>query len=222
MRKIFIAMLLVVGMTANAQNTKDSTEIEPKFEEIPGQHTIVTRYVIPFEKVVYSSIVKGNSPKEKEAKNASVIAFNPHTLKMHIIGPNDSIKIKEAIQTYLGDMSSLKNKYFDGCGDNEIRFRTLESAAKIDSVITAFKDEAWQNLYKMGYKRLKSYNPYTDNAIIETFVNMASDITDGLNVWILNNYIRKTTNGDFSNVDDFQEALKARNEKAVKYAKKMK
>lgn len=214
MRKIFIAMLLVVGMTANAQNTKDSTEVEPEFEEIQGRCNVA----ISFEKVIYSYISKDNSPKKKEVKNASVIAFNPYTQKMHIIGPNDSIKIKEAIQTYLNNMSSLKNNYFDGCVDNKFYFK----CAKADSVIAAFTDEAWQNLYKLGYKRLKSYDPYTDNAIIETFDNMTSDITDGLNVWILNNYIKKTTNGDFSDVDDFQKALKARDEKAVKYAKKMK
>lgn len=227
MKKIFAAMLLVVGMTANAQNVKDSTEIT--FVDSPGYNHTVRTYAIHFEKVIYSSVSNGSS-KGKEVKNASVIAFNPLTHKMYIIAQkNDSTKIKEAIQTYLGKMSSLKNKYFYDCTDNEILFRirfntsaSEESVAdtKMDSIMAAFEDEAWQGLSKYSDKKLESYNPYTDKAIIKSS-EINTDMTNGLNVWILNNYIKKKTNGNFSNADDFQKALKNKDEKAIEYAKKM-
>lgn len=69
---------------------------------------------------------------------------------------------------------------------------------------------------------MASYDPYTDTAEIKSYGWGNSEMTKGINVWLLNNYIKKKTKGHFCNVDDFQKALKAGDEEAVKYVKKMK
>lgn len=73
------------------------------------------------------------------------MGFNPSTLKMWIIAPSDNHQeVEQAVKAYLGEMSSLKNEYFDGCKGDTLFFKaSQENVVQRDSVIAAFAEEAW-------------------------------------------------------------------------------
>lgn len=249
MRNLFITMLCAISMAASAQEVNDSV-VEPYFEEVPGSTITVNLYTSNYKyeisPIIVNSKSKGEGGKSKPLDICEVVGFNPMLQKIFVLAPSkDDSRIERAVLDYFNSMETIKNNTYTTpklviikpsevterylnikCDLEGIKFESEQKDdPRIEKLISDMENEAWEKLLKRYPIKVKSYDPYKDKCICESVMDYGKAINDalyGANVWVLDKYITEKTKGQYSNVADFQKALKANEEAAVKYAKKMK